>query len=158
MTRRPSIKASLRAPLRAIAVVAALVLFAVACSSAGLPESYADQTDLNQDGQSTIERNWMAGCTPSLTDDLAAEAQSICQCSIDRIGGLGGDGAEPEIPFASFIEFNDKLSGDPNRLPNMLEGGDSPDPVAQAVVEIVRDCIQDFVPDAAAGTASSDDS
>lgn len=119
----------LRRLLRALIAVAALVLLAAACSSSGFPVSYDDQID-PETGLSNVESNWMDGCQPSMTDELADEAASICECSYDRI--------KVEIPFEAFVEANDRLADNPEILRDLQADTNVTE---RTIVEIVRDCI-----------------
>ena len=106
-----------------------VVAIAAGCSSDGFPESYSDQID-PETGLSNVEMNWMEGCVPSLSDDLAAEAEQICQCSYRRI--------TQDIAFEDFVTANDRLADNPEILANL--GADT-NVTERAIVDIVRDCI-----------------
>jgi len=110
-------------------MVVAVVVIAAACSSPGNPISFTDQADLSDDGLSTVERNWLEGCTPALTDELAGEAAGVCQCSFNRI--------VDEIAFDDFVEADSLLRGNPEALAEDTAENVS----ARQIVLIVRDCI-----------------
>jgi hypothetical protein len=115
--------------LRALAVIAMVVIVAAACSSDGFPVGYDDQID-PETQLSNVEANWMEGCQPSLTDELADSATTICQCSFDRI--------KAQIPFEDFVEANDRLADNPEILANLEADTNATE---RQIVEIVRDCI-----------------
>jgi len=106
------------------------MLLTAACSSDGFPESYSAQID-PETNMSNVQANWMAGCTVGLSEsnDLAPQANSVCECSYNEISGPGG------IPFEDFVELNDELKGNPNAL------GETEKPAEAALLEIVKGCI-----------------
>ena len=111
-----------------------MALIVGACSSEGLPVSYDDQTQTLDDGTevSLVELNWLDGCTVGLTQsDLAADANSVCECSFAVIKGDNG------IPFAEFVELNNDLSGDPESLTK----SESLTAAETRLLDIVKDCI-----------------
>lgn len=124
-------------PLRAVLLLAALAIIAVGCSSAGLPQSYDDQPFELDNGEvvSNVELNFLEGCEVGLVEDRAAAANAICACSYDKI--------RDEIPFADFVELNDRVQGDPDVLSELAGVGGS---AAETLVQAVAGCIQTVDP------------
>lgn len=103
-----------------------MVVIAAACSSDGFPLDY-DEEGANA---GLVEENWMEGCEVSLVEDLAEEANAVCQCSYDELSGPDG------IPFAEFEELNNSLKDDPTNLTGEpLSANES------KLVDIVKGCI-----------------
>lgn len=121
----------LRRLSRGFAALAVLVLIAVGCSSDGFPVSYDDQIDA-ETGLSNVELNWREGCVPSFSDDNAANAEAICECSFARI--------KTDIPFDDFVAENDRLADNPEIL---TELDAAPNATAARIVDIVKNCIAD---------------
>jgi len=112
--------------MKALAAVVFMVLIAAACSSDGYPTGF-DEAGANE---GLVERNWLEGCLVDLTEDLAEEANSVCQCSYNEISGPDG------IPFAEFETLNNSLKDDPTNLT-----GESLTANGTKLVDIVKGCI-----------------
>lgn len=133
MRSRPSVKPGL------LALVAAVVLFAAACSHSGAPEAFEEQPgpvgeDLAaalgidaEDELPLVQRNFLEGCIlgDAESDSALTPAQRapICECSYDGIISFYLDTAEGETEelrradaFASFEALNDELE-DPAAIP-----------------------------------------
>lgn len=110
-------------------MLAVVVVISVGCSSDGFPESYEDQIDA-ETGLSNIALNWRDGCEPSLNEELADNAASICECSFSRI--------KNDIIFEDFIAVNDRFSDNPEILNDLASSGNA---TAAQIVEIVKTCI-----------------
>jgi len=113
----------------AIAVLVVVVL-AVACSSDGFPTGYSDQPD-PVTNIPLVQTNWMNGCQVSLEEELASDANQVCECSYEWLSGPDG------IPFEEFVELNNDLKSDPLRLqqPEKLTANDN------RLLEVVKGCI-----------------
>ena len=82
-------------------LILALALFATACTSEGLPNSYADQ-----DGRA--ETQFIEACETSLTEGEQSNAAEFCQCAFHTVAS--------ELSFAEFVELDNKLKDDPAAL------------------------------------------
>lgn len=121
--------AVIRRLLNVAAPVLLVVILAAACSSDGFPVGYNDQDDPGT-GLTLVQSNWIKGCEVGLSENLAEEANSVCQCSYERLSVPGG------IPFEQFVELNAALKDDPTSLGS----GDSL-PGEPELLEIVKNCI-----------------
>ena len=79
----------------------AISLLAAACTSEGLPNSYADQ-----DGRA--ETQFIEACETSLTEGEQANVADYCQCAFHTVAS--------ELTFAEFVELDNKLKDDPAAL------------------------------------------
>lgn len=119
----------IRRLIKAAAPVLLIVFLAAACSSDGFPTSYNEQEDPGT-GLTLVQSNWLKGCEVGLTENLAEDANNVCQCSYERLSGPGG------IPFEDFVELNNALKDDPGSLgSNELQASEA------ALIDIVADCI-----------------
>lgn len=88
-----------------------LALFAAACTSEGLPDSYADQ-----DGRP--EKQFIAACEAALAEGDQPNVPDFCQCAFDTVAA--------ELTFTEFLELDERLKDDPGDLTNeernILEG------------------------------------
>jgi len=88
-----------------------IALFASACASEGLPNSYADQ-------DKRAENQFVEACKASLDGTDQADVDEYCQCAFFTIAA--------NKSFAEFIELDDKLKDDSGNLSNddraLLEG------------------------------------
>jgi hypothetical protein len=82
-------------------VLVALSLVAAACTSEGLPESYADQ-----DGRA--ETQFIEACETSLVDGEQSDPVEFCQCAFHTVAS--------ELTYAEFVELDNKLKDDPEAL------------------------------------------
>lgn len=114
--------------MKGLVVAALLLLVAAGCSSSGFPEAYDDQVD-EETGRSNVEQNWLDGCEVGFGEELAEDANAVCECSYTRI--------KANIEFAQFVEANDRLKSDPESLQERAEI----DGTEKQIVEIVRSCI-----------------
>lgn len=88
-----------------------LALFASACASEGLPNSYSDQ-------DSRAENQFVEACKASLEGTDQADVDDYCQCAFFTVAST--------LSFAEFIELDNKLKDDPGNLSQpdreLLEG------------------------------------
>lgn len=110
-------------------MLAVVVVIAVGCSSSGFPESYEDQVDA-ESGLSNVALNWRDGCEPSLNEELADNAASICECSFNRI--------KTQIIFEDFTEVNGRFEDNPEILNDLASSGNA---TAAQIVDIIKTCI-----------------
>lgn len=99
----------MRRPL--ILVLFVLALFASACASEGLPDSYTDQ-------DARAERQFVEACKASLEGTDQADIDEYCQCAFYAIAS--------DLTYAEFIDLDNRLKEDPGALPTpqreLLEG------------------------------------
>jgi len=99
----------MRRPL--ILLLFLIALFATACASEGLPNSYGDQ-------DARAERQFIEACEASLEGTDQADLGEYCQCAFYTVAST--------LSFAEFIELDNKLKDDPGALSQpereLLEG------------------------------------
>lgn len=83
---------------RLLLLTIGLALFGAACTSEGLPSSFADQ-DMR------AERQFVAACQGALDDE---EAPDYCQCAFYTIAS--------QLSFDEFLELDAQLKDDPDSL------------------------------------------
>jgi len=115
--------------LRTLALAICVLVFAVACSSDGHPQSYDDQID-PETGMSNVEQNWREGCEVRYETDLAEEANNVCRCAFEQIRTV--------VPWADFVAMDERLGGDSSLISGANENNASTE---YAVVQIIADCI-----------------
>ncbi len=79
----------------------AIALLAAACTSEGLPNSYADQ-----DGRA--ETQFIEACETSLTEGEQSNPAEFCQCAFHTVAS--------ELTYAEFVDLDNKLKDDPAAL------------------------------------------
>jgi len=84
-------------------VIIGLALFAAACTSEGIPNSYDDQ-----DGRT--EKQFVAACEAALAEGDQANGPEFCQCAFDTVAA--------ELSFTEFLELDERLKDDPGDLNN----------------------------------------
>ena len=82
-------------------LILAISLLAAACTSEGLPNSYADQ-----DGRA--ETQFLEACEASLADGEQSNPADFCQCAFHTVAS--------ELSYAEFVELDNKLKDDPAAL------------------------------------------
>lgn len=83
---------------RVLLLLTGLALFAAACTSEGLPSSFADQ-----DGRA--EKQFVAACEGALDGE---EDEGLCQCAFYTIAA--------SFTFEEFLELDEQLKDDPGNL------------------------------------------
>lgn len=86
---------------RLVFLLALIALVAAACTSEGLPNSYADQ-----DGRA--ERQFVAACEASLADTDEPNAPEFCQCAFYTVAS--------DLSFDEFLALDKRLKDDPEFL------------------------------------------
>ncbi len=81
-------------------LLVALALFTAACTSAGVPSSYADQ-----DGR--VEKQFVAACEGALEGE---QEEGFCQCAFYTFASVK--------TFEDFLILDEKLKDDPGSLIN----------------------------------------
>ncbi len=83
---------------RLFILLAGLALFAAACTSEGLPSSFADQDN-------RAEKQFVAACEGSLDGE---QEEGLCQCAFYTIAS--------QMSFDEFLELDEQLQNDPESL------------------------------------------
>ncbi len=120
----------LKRRIGAIVVLVGVVLIAAACSSSGFPTSYEDQ--LNDEGVSNVEQNWMEQCQVKADELMGDNANTVCACSYSRI--------KAQIPFDDFIAMDDRLRED---VGSLIASANDANSTEAATAAIVAGCIAD---------------
>ena len=109
---------------------AAIMLIAASCGGSGAPTSFDPE-----DGGETVRENFTEGCTVAVEDSqLAANANTVCQCTYDRI--VRNSATSDGITFEDFDEVDDDLREDINLLSQPTN-----DRVITKIREYMRTCI-----------------
>ena len=111
---------------------AAIILVAASCGGSGAPTSFAPE-----DGGETVRENFTEGCTVAVEDSqLAANANTVCQCTYDRI--VRNSATSDGVTFKDFDEVDNDLRGNINLLSRQT---DDPNSVVNKIREYMRACI-----------------
>lgn len=86
---------------RVLFVIVGLALFAAACTSEGLPNSYEDQNG-------RAETQFIAACEAALADSDTDDPADYCQCAFDTVAA--------ELTYDEFLVLDDRLKDDPENL------------------------------------------
>lgn len=86
---------------RLLLVTVGLALFAAACTSEGLPNSYEDQDERAQ-------KQFVAACEAALADEDSNNDAEFCRCAFHTVAA--------ELSFAEFLELDERLKDDPGAL------------------------------------------
>lgn len=86
---------------RLLLVIVGLALFAAACTSEGLPNSYEDQDERAQ-------KQFVAACEAALAEGDTNDGIEFCQCAFHTVAA--------ELSFAEFLELDERLKEDPGAL------------------------------------------
>ncbi len=101
--------------MRRVFVVLAFALTAAACTSEGLPNSYADQ-----DGRA--ETQFVEACQSALADSDVDDPVEYCQCAFYTVAA--------DLSFEEFLALDERLRDDPAALSleerTLLEGVNLP--------------------------------
>jgi len=102
-----------------------VALFASACASEGLPNSYTDQ-------DARAERQFIEACEDSLVDTDQANPADYCQCAFYTVAS--------NLTFSEFIDLDNKLKDDPGALTQpqreLLEGVSLPCQFTSADIDL----------------------
>ena len=121
-----AIKKFLLLPCAAVAII----LVAASCGGSGAPTSFAPE-----DGGETVRENFTEGCEVAVEDSqLAANANTVCQCTYDRI--VRNSATSDGITFKDFDEVDNDLRGNINLLDQPTN-----DRVITKIREYMRTCI-----------------
>jgi len=86
---------------RLLLLIVGLALFAAACTSEGLPNSYEDQDERAQ-------KQFVAACEAALVDTDTTDGPEFCQCAFHTVAA--------ELTFTEFLELDKRLKDDPGAL------------------------------------------
>ena len=123
---------SLKQLILLLCAAVAIVLVAASCGGSGAPTGFAEE-----DGGDTVRENFIEGCEVAAEDSqLAANANTICECTYDRI--VRNSATSDGVTFEDFDEIDDDLREDINLI---SQQDDNPDSVISKIREYMRRCI-----------------
>ncbi len=96
-------------------MIAFVVFAAAACTSEGLPNSYADQ-------EGRAESQFVEACETALADSDVDDPADYCQCAFYTVAS--------QLSFDEFLALDERLRDDPGNLSleerTLLEGIETP--------------------------------